>query len=79
MAWLEKIDIHAVLKKYREGLDQKSVVKALKKEVKKSIWLSDFAKELPDNADEDKVNGWLNRVYDAADLHRVWVGMPYVT
>ena len=82
--WIEKIELNGVLGKAGEKFDLSraeedcpdEVKNDLAAEVAKSIWLSRFSGRLRGARSIAEVNRILEQVFDEADRHRVWCGLP---
>ena len=84
MAWSEKIDLNRLLTKLDEEYDlerveencPQAVKEAIVAEIRKSTWLASYAEDVLACKSIAAVNRCLQKIYDVADIRRVWCGMP---
>lgn len=82
--WIEKINLHGVMARFADEYDlsehekpcPQPVLDAMATELEKSVWFRRFSVPLRNARSIAEANRVLARVFDAAEFHRVWCGMP---
>ena len=82
--WIEKIELNEAIGEANAKFDltreEEPMPQAAKDilcaAIAKSIWLARFQHDIAAAKSIAEANRILDRVFDAADRHRVWCGMP---
>lgn len=85
MVWREKIQLGKAICKINEKFDLSrhedlcpdEAKELLAKVVEKSIWLKRFSANFRGAKSIAEVNRIIEQVYNRADQHRVWCGLPF--
>lgn len=81
--WQEKLELNTILSDLSDKYDlerleepvPEEVKTAIATELKKSRWLVQYASKIENSKSIAETNRVLEKVYDAADRHLVWLGL----